>query len=455
MTNHPPAIAGSKPSADQAPNATEMVLAIDFSLDRLDVSLRGNGREWIWAHQAYDNSWPGYQQLKQDLLTELDQHRPARLTAAGESTGPYWWHAFYQFSHDGDLQPFSPELALLNPAHVKGFRRALPEQDKSDPDDARLIDRYYRTMEVKHPYRFYDRYLPLRTFTRAYARVTHSLASEKAYLLSLLYLWSSEYQHKKEKPFSNLLGATSQHVLDEFANIQDIADIPLGELTDLLVQFSANSLPNPQTNARKLHDVVSHSYPVPPHLAVPLHQTIQQTLAHIRFLSDNQKAYRQRIEQELGKLPEAQMALDFKGLGPILVAGCLSEIQDTTRFVTGNKFDKRLKRRRPRTYRDGQAAVAKMAGLWWPRHDSGHVQGLKPFLARERNPYLRYWLVQSAYSLQRYQPDYQRFYWKKYREAHSHHHKRAIILTARKAVRLIFALLHKGRQACLEEGLLT
>jgi branched-chain amino acid transport system substrate-binding protein len=47
-----------------------------------------------------------------------------------------------------------------------------------------------------------------------------------------------------------------------------------------------------------------------------------------------------------------------------------------------------------------------MAGLWWPRHDSGRVQGLHPFLARERNPYLRYWLVQAAHTLQRYQPDY-------------------------------------------------
>ncbi len=197
-----------------------------------------------------------------------------------------------------------------------------------------------------------------------------------------------------------------------------------------------------------------HSYPIPAHLADALHGVIQHTLAHIRLLSHNQKAYRQLIEQELESLPEAKRALDCKGLGPILVAGCLSEIQDTTRFVTGTKFDRRRQQVRPRTYHDGQAAVAKLAGLWWPRQDSGQVQGVQPRLARQRNPYLRYWLVQAAHSLQRYQPQYHRFYWKKYREAHDHHHKRAIILTARKAVRLIFALLHKGRQACLEEGLL-
>lgn len=433
----------------------EMVLAIDFSLDRLDVSLRGDDREWRWAHQAYPNNWPGWQQLKQDLLSELNQLGPVRLTAVGESTGPYWWHAFYQFDHDEALQPFSPQLALLNPARVKGYRKALAEQDKADPEDTRLIDQYYRAVGVEHPYQFPDRYLRLRTFTRAYARVTHTLASEKAYLLSVLYLWGSEYQRREEKPFSNLFGATSLSVLDEFADIQAIAAIPLEELTAWLAQRSGHTFSDPQANARKLHQVAQHSYPIPAHLADALHRVIQHTLAHIRFLSDNQKAYRQLIEQELATLPEAKRALDFKGLGPILVAGCLSEIQDTTRFVTGTKFDRRRKQRRPRVYRDGQASVAKLAGLWWPRHDSGHVQGLQPHLARERNPYLRYWLVQAAHTLQRYQPDFHRFYWKKYREAHSHHHKRAIVLTARKAVRLVFALLHKGRQACLEEGLLT
>jgi len=433
----------------------EMVLAIDFSLDRLDVSLRGDEREWRWAHQTYPNNWPGFQQLKQDLLTELNQVGPVRLTTVGESTGPYWWHAFYQFGHDEALQPFSPQLALLNPARVKGYRKAMAEQDKADPDDARLIDQYYRAVGVDHPYQFPDRYLRLRTFTRAYARVTHTLASEKAYLLSVLYLWGSEYQRREGKPFSNLFGATSLYVLDEFADIQAIAAIPLEELTTLLAQRSGHTFSDPQANASKLHQAALHSYPIPAPLADALHRVIQHTLAHIRFLSDNQKAYRQLIEQELATLPEAKRALDFKGLGPILVAGCLSEIQDTTRFVTGDKFDRRLKQRRPRTYHDGQASVAKLAGLWWPRHDSGHVQGLQPYLARERNPYLRYWLVQAAHTLQRYQPDYHRFYWKKYREALSHHHKRAIVLTARKAVRLVFALLHKGRQACLEEGLLT
>ena len=77
------------------PSLPEMVLAFDFSLDRLDVALRGPTPEWLWGHRAYANNWAGYQQLKQDLLAELQRASPVHLTAVGESTGPYWWHAFY------------------------------------------------------------------------------------------------------------------------------------------------------------------------------------------------------------------------------------------------------------------------------------------------------------------------------------------------------------------------
>ena len=118
----------------------------------------------------------------------------------------------------------------------------------------------------------------------------------------------------------------------------------------------------------------------------------------------------------------------------------MGEIQDPRRFTVD------------RPYRDGQAAVAKRAGLWWPRHSSGRFEGQDRHLARERNPFLRYWLVQAAYALKGKQSDYAAYYQRKYHESSSHHHKRALILTARKAVRLIFALLYKGQMQRLEEA---
>jgi len=428
---------------------TQAVLAIDFSLDRLDVGLHVDKAGQLWPHRDYANNWPGFQQLKADLLVELSGYSDVQLTAVGESTGPYWQPSFYHFEHDEDLAAYDPTLAVLNPLHVKRFRQAQAEQDRTDQLDPTLIDRYYRSMGVKHFYQFNDRYLPLRFLTRAYARVTHALAAEKSYLLCVLFLFASEYQ--RHKPFCDLFGATSLYVLDETANIQAIADIPLDTLTAHLQALSRNSLSDAQDNAQKLHRVAQLSYPLPDYLTDTLHIIVQQTINHIRFLSNNQKAYRRSIEQALDQLPEAQPALALRGLGPILVAGCLSEIQNTERFTSGLKFDRQRNAHRPKSYRDGQASVAKLAGLWWPENASGRFVAQDRRLARERNPYLRYWLVQAAHTLQLYQPDYATYYRRKFNEARHHKHKRALILTARKAVRLIFALLHKGQRSCLKE----
>jgi hypothetical protein len=57
----------------------------------------------------------------------------------------------------------------------------------------------------------------------------------------------------------------------------------------------------------------------------------------------------------------------------------------------------------------------------------------------------------NPYSLKGKQNEYATYYQRKYHEVSKHQHKHALILTARKAVRLIFALLHKGQLARLKE----
>lgn len=423
----------------------------DFSLDRLDVALQAPGGRWLIPHQTFPNNWAGFCQVKQLLLAHLTQWgQPAHLTGVGESTGPYWWHAFFHLATDPDLAAFEPDLALLNPKHVKHFRKALPEQDKTDLLDPMLIGRYYQSYGVKDFYTFDLRYLPLRQLSRAYCRLTHTLASEKAFCGTVVYLLASEYV--RHKPFSKLFGATSTYILTTYPDIEALADIPVDDLAELLNTRARGLLKDPTANARKLHQVAELSYPLPEPLVTTLHTILTLTLDHIRFLERQRGTYQALLADQLAALPEANPALDHAGLGTVLVAGCLGEIQDTRRFTTGQKFDQKRNVLRERTYRDGQAGVAKLAGLWWPKNDSGRFEGQDRHLAHERNPYLRYWLTQAAYSLKRHRDDYAAYYNRKYNEVKKHQHQRALILTARKATRLIFALLHKGQLARLEEA---
>ena len=431
--------------------STSAVLSFDFSADRLDVALRTPDGRFPFTHHAYDNNWPGFLALKQDLLACLaGSDAPPTLTAVGESTGLYWWHAFYHIATDPDFAPLQPQLALLNPMHVKHFRQALPEQDKDDPADTLLIARYFQTHGVKQFYAFDERYLPLRQLTRAYCRLVHALAADKAFCLTFVYLLASEY--KRLSPFSDVFGVTSQHVLHEYPDVAAIAAVPLDALSATLDAVTGGRLKDSAATAQILHQVAADSYPLPEPLRTTVHDCLTLSLDAIRFMEAQQRAYHQLIAAQLTLCPEADPLLAEPGMGTILVAALLAEIGDTRRFLSGQKYDRQRHCWRDKKYKDGQAGVAKMAGLWWPRNSSGRFASQERHLARERNPYLRHWFVQSAYSLKGHQEEYAAYYWQKYRQVPKHQHKRALILTARKAVRLVFALLHKGQMRQLEES---
>jgi len=61
------------------------------------------------------------------------------------------------------------------------------------------------------------------------------------------------------------------------------------------------------------------------------------------------------------------------------------------------------------------------------------------------NRFLKYYLVEAANSLVRCDTEYKRFYDLKYKEVNKYQHKRALALTARKLVRLVFRLLKDNR----------
>jgi transposase len=94
------------------------------------------------------------------------------------------------------------------------------------------------------------------------------------------------------------------------------------------------------------------------------------------------------IEALAGNLPGYQHLISIPGIGAVYAAGLLAEIQDVHRFMTKANGQ-------PRLVHQGQAALAKFAGPWWPRIDSGQLHGEARRLAKTGNRYLRYYLVQG------------------------------------------------------------
>ncbi|MCM8770199.1 MAG: hypothetical protein NC911_11165, partial [Candidatus Omnitrophica bacterium] len=75
----------------------------------------------------------------------------------------------------------------------------------------------------------------------------------------------------------------------------------------------------------------------------------------------------------------------------------------------------------------------------------GEFESDETGLARKCDKYLRYYLVEAANSLRVHNEQHQIYYQKKYQEVPDHKNKRALVLTARRLVRMVFTLLSKNR----------
>jgi transposase len=144
----------------------------------------------------------------------------------------------------------------------------------------------------------------------------------------------------------------------------------------------------------------------------------------IRTLSAQIKQLDKAIEKLLDGIPHTLQTIP--GIGPVFCSGILAEIGDINCFKD-------------------QASIAKYAGLVWSKCQSGKFEAEESRMIRSCNHYLRFYLVEAANSVKRVEPEFRDYYWKKYREVSKHQHKSALVLTVRKLVRLIYALLRNDQ----------
>ncbi len=149
-------------------------------------------------------------------------------------------------------------------------------------------------------------------------------------------------------------------------------------------------------------------------------------MATIRSFQAQLKQVDKTIERELLVLPENRRSIrSVPGIGPVFTAGLVAEIGDIHCFPD-------------------EAALARYAGLVWNPHESGTFQAEDTSMSKAGNHYLRYYLVEAANSVRLHCPEYREYYNAKLAQSTKHAEKRAAVLTARKLVRLIDALLRAG-----------
>lgn len=369
-----------------------------------------------------DNNRPGTQEFVKRLVEVMRKEEFSELRVAGEATGWYWFHFFRTLQQEELLHSWPTEGYVFNPRLTAAFKQNYTNSDKSDPKDAQVAaDRLRWGRDIPKPFSYEEEYLALRFLTRYRYHLVHDLAREKAYCTSTLYLKASEYSRDDRQAFTDLFGATSRAVLQEFASIEEIAALPFDELVEFIDVHGKRHFPDPAENARKLQRIAHDSYPLPEALLSPINLIVNMSLKLISALEDQVKRLDRAIIEALAPIPHTLNTIP--GIGLVYSAGIIAEIGNAAKF----DFD--------------DDKVAKFAGLTWRQSGSGEFQAEETPLTRTGNAYLRHYLCEAALSVKRCDPEYAAFYKKKYDEALKHRHKRATVLLARKLTRLVVHLL--------------
>jgi transposase len=412
-----------KSNPKEGENVNQIFVGIDVgSRDNAVYIMLPDGSK----HSSFEvqNNLGGAQTISKRVVSALVGKNLSGVTIGIEATSVYGDNLMCFLREDSSLARFERKLHVLNPKQVRYFKEVHPELPKNDPVDAFVIADNLRFGRIADPIQMDDyRYKALQTLTRTRFYAVQNLTREKQRFMNYLFLKCSGLA--QEKVFSDNFGAAALAVFEGFDTPDDIAEMDVDLLASFIAEKGKNRSPRPDEIAKAVQAAARGSYRLPKTVNDSVNQVLSISISSMRAMQAQIKALDKEILRQFENIPNTLTSVP--GIGPVFSAGIIAEVGDVNRFSKG------------------QASLAKYAGLVWKENKSGTFQGQHTRMIKSGNRFLRYYLIEAANALVRCDTEYKRFYDLKYKEVNKFQHKRALALTARKLVRLVFRLLKDNR----------
>ena len=403
----------------------------------IDVSLKTNQvcpinfNQDVFFNEKFDNSPSGSEKIIVRILDILSTHKDlTKVLFCMEATNVYHIHVSSLLATDPRLLAYDCKVYAENAKSIENYKATFLDREKTDPEDAFLCADYARIGKCKnsHPVMGYQK-IALQRLTRQRKHIAELLGKEKQYLSSNLFLRFSALKVNPDvNPFSNTFGKTSSVMLTDFLSNEEIVQADLSDLVVKISELSKNRINNPSITAKLLQKVARDSYRLDKVSSDSLSVAMASSFRLIQTYQDELK----KLDKEITRLIDGydnqyfNILTSIKGVGQVFAAGIIAEIDNIHFFKNDSK-------------------LASYCGLRWKRKDSGSKSSDHRKQPNSCNSYLRYYIVEATASVIRYNDYYASFYHSKRNEVKVNKHKRALVLTSRKFVRLVFGMLRNHK----------
>ena len=408
---------------------TTLYVGIDVSKNSNQVcALNFESKKLI--NSSFKNNQEGAEELESKLIELCIKNELKNIIIVLESTGVFSYHIANYLSTSHALLKFDAIVYVVNAKMVKNYAKSYIDTSKTDPKDAFILADFARVGRCKEltPYRGSQR-LALQRLTRHRKHIVDMLNKEKQYVISNIFIKFSEFNNKEHNcdTFLNCFTNTAVEVLLKYKTIEQIVKTPIDKLTDFIIKSSKNRFGDPKEVAATLKAAARASFRLDKAAYKPVNLAIASSLRLIDAFEKEIDEIDKQIEYlvlGLDNSNEYKSLLSIPGIGPILASGILAEVGSFKDF-------------------HDDSALAKYIGLSWKKDQSGKYDSENTPMQKAGNTYLRYYVIEAANMVKLYVPEYKEYYQKKYIEVKIHQHPRALVLTARKLVRLIYTLASK------------